>query len=257
MGVLNYFSGGLNLAKKAIILSLINIAFSLIDVDAISQALGFRGFHIGFKLSLPSIIVDLWDLVSLPGKGGFSIGAYSLVTGAMSPITAAVISLMVMFLMATVSYVYLRYLTVKAIGVEVRPNYARILDLFVFELLVVAIALLGIPLAVISVFLGGVVYMVLMLIIYYFIYATPFLIVIYDKGVVESLKQSRQLARELEYFSYTLVYILITVVLSSIFTVLVVDAKMVGLLISLPLIGAVGLWLATSTTLMILKLTRR
>jgi len=72
---------------------------------------------------------------------------------------------------------------------------------------------------------------------------------------MEALKQSISLAMRGEYLGFTLIYIVVTLILSPMYTILVVDGKIAGLIISLPLAGITGLWLTTATTLMIIELT--
>lgn len=254
MSVLENYSKAFNLTWKVIALSIVNIILSLLDFEAINRALSFRGIHIGFKFHLPTIIVRLWDLVSLPGGQGYSATTQLVPVEGMPMILVILFMLLLMLLTSIVAYIYLRIIVVKAIGREVPLNYIRIIDLFLFQLLIMALMLLIVPIAFANI-ATGILFFILMLIIYYFIYATPFIIVIHDKGVMEALKQSISLAMRGEYLGFTLIYIVVTLILSPMYTILVVDGKIAGLIISLPLAGITGLWLTTATTLMIIELT--
>ena len=254
MSVLENYSKAFNLTWKVIALSIVNIILSLLDFEAINRALSFRGIHIGFKFHLPTIIVRLWDLVSLPGGQGYSATTQLASVEGMPMILVILFMLLLMLLTSIVAYIYLRIIVVKAIGREVPLNYIRIIDLFLFQLLIMALMLLIVPIAFANI-ATGILFFILMLIIYYFIYATPFIIVIHDRGLMEALKQSISLAMRGEYLGFTLIYIVVTLILSPMYTILVVDGKIAGLIISFPLAGITGLWLTTATTLMIIELT--
>ena len=93
--------------------------------------------------------------------------------------------------------------------------------------------------------------MMLLLILIYFTYATPFIIVVHDKSLLESLNISIKSSLTSKYLSYTIAYALVTLVISPLLTITVTGLKFPGIIISSIIAGLVGLYLTTSTTYMV------
>mgnify|MGYP005627103657 CR=1 FL=1 len=258
MKIIDYFKEGFNVMGKVVFLCIINIVFSLLSPDAIDKVLKFRGFHIGVKFNLPTVIVELWDFVSLPqGIGAVTKIGFPVISHIPVIFLVVLIPLLILTLLivALVSFIYLRILMTRGLGLNITTRASRILDIFLYNLLLLVITFTLMPMVFINVMLL-MLYMIIMILISYFIYATPFIIVGFDKGVKTALKYSITLAHRKEYLKFTLFYIVITLLISPFFTLIAVNGKLLGIIIGSVLAGIVGLWLTSSTTLMVLDLAK-
>ncbi|RLG84068.1 MAG: hypothetical protein DRO40_02575 [Thermoprotei archaeon] len=251
---MEYFSKGYEIAKRVIVLIIINIIVSLLNFNAIARISSFHGIHFGVKLTFPKIILDLWDLVSLPRKG-FEIMGVSIVPNT-SLLMVIVYLIIYIILYSFLSYAYLVYILKNGLGEPVGAGLNRVLDLIIYSLIFLFIGLAMISFAslhpsllVVSIFI--------LLIITYFIYAAPFIVVSLDKDVFESINISIKLAKTDTYFKYTLVYVLIIIIASIPATILVVNMKIIGLLLAIIPISFLGLVLTVSTELVIKDLCSR
>ncbi len=261
MSVIECFSRGATIVGKVFPLILVNMLYSIIDFDSISRVLSFNGFHVGFKALIPKEVIDLWDLVSLPNTGGQVI--YVEIAGISYSVTESAIALvMIVGLLLTVvygivSFIYLRYLFEKGIGLDSVAGWNRVIDVIAYNLLFYLIAIVFAVFLVYGDPVAAVILVIVTLILSYFLYATPFIIVAKDEFVVNALKKSVSFAITDEYLAYTLLFLLITVGCSFIFTLIVVNTKILGILAMLVPAGMVGLWLASSTALMVVKLVEK
>ncbi len=255
MGTLSYFKNSLLNMENVISLSIINIIFSLINWSAIMNVLEFRGMYIGLKISLPSVIVDLWNLAEYPHQGAeINVGFMTLYTFQRSMPLSIILMLIFTFVYALAAYFYLYILFTKGVHLNIKINLKRILDLFVYYLLISILTLLLILTPRIDIVL--LLYVIILLIINYFIYASPFIIVGFNKGISEAIVMSASLAWKNTYLSYTILYTIITSIISPILTLIAVNGKMPGIIIASMLVGLPGLWLALSTTLMIMDVSK-
>ncbi|WFO75003.1 hypothetical protein J4526_07995 [Desulfurococcaceae archaeon MEX13E-LK6-19] len=258
MNVVECFSRGVNVAGKVFPLILVNILYSVIDFNSISRVLSFNGFHVGFKALLPEEVIDLWDLVSLPNIGGQAV--YVEIAGISYSVTESTIVLMIVIgllftiVYGIVSFIYLRYLFEKGIGLNGVAGWNRVVDVIAYNLLFYFVVIVFVVFLVYGNPIAAVMLVSVTLVLSYFLYATPFIIVAKDKDITNALKASMSFAVTSEYFKYTLLFLIITIICSSIFTLIVVNMKIFGIVVMLVPAGIVGLWLTSSTALMVTKL---
>ncbi len=255
METLEYFSKGINILPRVIELSLLNIVFSFMNTGNIVRALEFKGLHIGFKFILPQTIVGLWDLCSIPSQKPSEV--YVLwyrveeVTGStLSMLMLAVVGYSIIYAIASFFYIY--YIVSNGLREEKKLNPRKIVDIIVYYIVIYTLLTIPVLLAIMLFNpLAAITAMTLVLILMYFIYATPFIIVVHNKNLLESLRTSIRSAFTSKYLSYTIAYAIATLVLSPLLTIIVTGLKFPGIIISSIIAGLVGLWLTISTTYMV------
>lgn len=254
-----YFRSGFVLMENVLPLSIINIMInimsSLLNRNAILNILSFQGIHVAFKFSLPSVIVDLWNFIEVPHQGvEVNVGFMTFYDSQARFTFLIIVSLGLAFIYAFIAYFYLYVLFTKGMHLDIKINLKRILDLFIYHLIMFALALMLILTSRVIVML--LLYVIILLIINYFIYASPFIIVGFNKEVSEALVRSVLVARKNIYLSYTILYIIIMLLISPILTLIAVNGKIPGMIIASILAGPPGLWLTASTTLMVTNILK-
>ncbi len=90
--------------------------------------------------------------------------------------------------------------------------------------------------------------------LYYFIYATPYIIVLDDLGIVDAIRNSVILAKSSTYLVYTIAYMAVIFVLAPFFSFITVNGKIFGIIVMSVIAGPLGLWLSASTAAMVATL---
>ncbi len=235
--VLEYYGIGRKVLSRVPGLFLVNVFLAFMSIDNIRRVLEFNGFHIGFRLSLPVTVPTLWDFVEPPPTppSHYVVSLWFII---------ALISLIVN---SVITYFYLRIIMSRGLDYQPPSTPVRIIDLILY-------GLIGLFFAVIIVLAGvaALILFPLVIILYYFIYATPYIIVAENKNIAEALATSIRLASTGTYLAYTLTYIAIVLLISPILTLITVNTKLPGIIVGSVIAGIIGLWLTSSTTAMIL-----
>ncbi len=235
--VLEYYSMGRRILPRILGLSLVNIFLAYLSIDNIRRILVFKGFHIGFHISLPITVPTIWDFIELPPTPPSQyIASFWFLIALLSLIVDAVIS-----------YFYIRILVTQGFEYQAQSTPIRIIDLIVYGLITLFFALIIVAAGIAALFLFP-----LIIILYYFIYAAPYIIIIRGDNIGRALTTSIKLASTTAYLAYTLSYIGIILLLSPILTIITVNLKLPGIIIGSIIGGIIGLWLTSSTTAMII-----
>ncbi len=235
--VLEYYGMGRKALSRVLGLFLVNVFLAFMSIDNIRRILEFNGFHIGFRFSLPVTIPTVWDFVEPPPTppSHYVVSFWLFI---------ALVSLVVN---SVITYFYLRILMVRGLDYQPPSTPVRILDLILYGLIGLFFASI-----ILVAGLAALILFPLIIILYYFIYATPYIIVAENKNIVEALATSIKLASTGTYLAYTLSYIAIVLLTSPILTLITVNTKLPGVIVGSLIAGIIGLWLTSSTTAMIL-----
>lgn len=235
--VLEYYGMGRRALSRVFGLFLVNVFLAFMSIDNIRRVLEFNGFHIGFRITLPITIPTVWDFVEPPPA-----------TPASYPVSLWLfIALLSLIVNSIISFYYIRLISSKGLGYEPKSTPRRIIDLVLYGLIGLFFAAIVLVAGVAALFLFP-----LVIILYYFIYATPYIIILADQGIGKALQTSIALATSGAYLTYTLVYIVIVFLTSPILTLITVNIKLPGIMVGSIIAGIIGLWLTSSTTAMIL-----
>jgi hypothetical protein len=238
-GFLKRLSAGLERASQHLSLALVPILFALMDTNKILAVTSFDGGHIGFKLGLPLSVVTVWQFVSLPNSGVAVDTGLPVELLPLAVVTVPVL-LVVQSALAAGYFGSIR----NALDDKPHQFVASARRYFLpFLVLTVLPVLVLLPLAL-GVFgvgalgggLGGAAVLVVLpalivfLVAAYLFYATPYLVVLRDAGVVDAARQSYALAtRGGPYAAFAAGFALFVLAVSPVATGLVVNLPVVGL----------------------------
>lgn len=244
-------AAGMQRAREHLWLSLVPVLFALLDSNKLLAVATFDGGHIGFQLGLPLSVVTVWQFVSVPNSGVAVNPGLPIEMLPVALLTAPVLLVAQAAAMAG----YFGSLRDLLDG-ETSHFVGNVRAYFAPFLVVAAVPFLAVlPLAV-GVFgvgaltdgLGGAVLLVVIpaLLVFlaaaYLLYATPYLIVLRDTGVLDAARGSYALAvAGGPYASYAAGFALFVLVVSPFATAFVVNVPLVGLLIGIPVGGVLGL----------------
>ncbi|SEL41966.1 hypothetical protein [Haloferax larsenii] len=235
-------------------LTLIPILFACLEIDKIQSVLAHDGVYFGVQFGFPHAVGTVWSFVSAP-TSGLTV-RFGIVDG-MSP----TILLLVAATVVVKSALTAGYFGSVASYLE-RGSYdffAHVRAYFVpFLLLGVLPFLVLLPLAAgVGFHSGGfgggiavlfVASMVVFLGVSYLFYATPYLLVLRELGLVAALQESYSLAvRGGSYVSYFLGYVAFTACVSLVASAMVVNIPVVGLLVGIVGGSLLGLALNIAT----------
>lgn len=227
------------------------------------------GLHIGLKPSLPTAIVELWTLVNPPNTG-YELPARSTTAGVTryveTPVPVdtlirnaggsdalLVVALALVFgvlVRAALAAGYLgslqeyRKTGSYAFGANVRQYLGPFL---LFELAWSVLLALGgiVLLAVPGLFVFG---LLAYLVGAYLFYGAPFLFVVEDYDFAAGLRQSYRLALDGgDYWSWAVSYFGVTLAISTVSSLFVVSLGLVGVLLGLAVVPAIGMALTMAT----------
>ncbi|MFA4669108.1 hypothetical protein QDY65_00935 [Pyrococcus kukulkanii] len=214
----------------------IPVIASIISLDSVVRVVNFHGNYVGIRITLPEALPTLWSFVSPPG-GGLST-PLSLLFG----LLVAVIS-------AYLSAGFLGSINGNEFSWDGFLNTANryFLEFLKFGLLLFLVSL-GVGTLV---FLGppGLIFAFAVVIgIGYFLYATPYLIILQGVKAEEAIGKSLNLALSGgEYLEYAVKYGGLTLLLSIPMTLITVNLKVVGLLPGLLIVAPLAVMLSRAT----------
>lgn len=232
-------SSGLNRAGEHLLLALVPILFALFHVNKILTVASFDGAHIGFKIGLPFSVVTVWQFVSVPSSG---VAVNTGLPVKLLPFAFITVPALLV-VQAAVMAGYFGCLRNALVGVPydfIQNSRRYFLPFFVLTalppliLLPLALGVFGIGSSTGS--LGDAALLIILpaalvfLIAAYLFYATPYLIVLRDAGLVDAAGQSYSLAMQGgPYLTYTAGFVLFVLLVSPVATLIVVNIPLVGL----------------------------
>ncbi|WP_256546523.1 hypothetical protein [Halobellus inordinatus] len=232
-------SAGMERAREYPLLALVPVLLALLDTDKIVAIATFDGGHIGFKFGLPLSVVTIWQFVSVPNS---SVTANTGLPIEMLPLAVVTVPvLLVVQAAATAGY----FGSIRnALDRDAYDFSRNVRAYFVPFLVLTAVPFLAVlPLAV-GVFgvgalagnLSGAVLLIVIpvllvfLVAAYLFYATPYLLVLRDVGVVDAARASYALAVDGgPYVSYAVGFSLFVLVVSPFATAFVVNVPLLGI----------------------------
>lgn len=222
-------------------LALVPMLFALLDVGKIQSIAAFEGMHFGFKLGLPLSVVTVWQFVSVPNAG------VSVNTGTpiqLLPFALVTVPVLVVVQTALTAGYFGSIRNALdgdpyGFGRNSRRYFAPFLVLTGLPYLAVAPVALGVfgaGSATGDVGGAAVPFLLLGLLVFvvagYLFYATPYLLVLRDAGLVAAARQSYTLAVQGgPYAAYAVGFGLFVLVVSPFATVIVVNIPLVGVLV--------------------------
>ncbi|MFC6989636.1 hypothetical protein ACFQJD_14690 [Haloplanus sp. GCM10025708] len=229
---------------------LVPIVLAAMDANKIRSVLAFDGLHLGFKVGAPLSVVTVWQFVSVP-KSGVSVDTgvplELLPFAAVSvPVALVVQSALTAGYFGSVADVVRgqEYDFVANVAAYFRPFFVLTLLPFL-ALLPLALGVVGpglsggVPAGALAVVALGIPVFVALA---YLFYATPYLVVLRDVGVVDAARGSYALAlRGGPYLSYFLGFALFVLAVSPVATVVVVNVPLLGVPLGVVGGGVLGL----------------
>lgn len=228
-------------------LALVPFALAFTRVDSIRNALsGPGGFSV--TVTLPRAVTTAWAFVNVPAEGGVNVSLPGL---ALVPVIAAVT--------AVLSAGYLARLDAGLGGFDrsfVAGIGAFVLPLFGFQVLQFGAVALLVPVALVGP-AALLVLLPLFLVLAYLFYATPFLVVTEDRGLVGALARSYDLATtDGAHLSYAVQYAVVVLALSMPASLVVRNGGVAGIVGSAAVLAPVGLALDGATMLYLRRRVR-
>jgi hypothetical protein len=225
-------------ALDALPLALVPLVLAVADVEKIRSVVAFDGFHVGFRLGLPVSVVTLWQFVSVPQSGvnvdaGVPLEALPLAVVTVPLFLVVQAGLAAGYFGAITEF--LRSGEYRFVD-NVREHFVSFLVLTALPVLVLLPVALGVfglgaaggrSMALLPVVVLGVPAFVLLS---YLFYATPYLVVLRETGVLDAARGSYALAvAGGPYLAYAAGVALFVLVVSPLMTVLVVGVPFLGL----------------------------
>ncbi|WP_262175429.1 hypothetical protein [Haloarcula laminariae] len=242
---------GLARAGEHAALAVVPVLFALLDVEKLQSIVAFDSVHLGVRSGLPLSVVTVWQFVTVPSSG-VSVNA-----------GAPVQLLPLAFVTVPVLVVAQTALTAGYFGsirnaldrepyqfvANSRRYFLPFLVLTALPYLVAVPAALGvfglgsitgdIGVAALPVLLLG---LVVSVVVSYLFYATPYLLVLRDTGLVAAARQSYTLAVQGgPYAAYAVGFALFVLVVSPFATAVVVNIPFLGALVGVLAGGYLGL----------------
>jgi len=235
-------------------LILVPILLAVMQTDSIRQVLTYDGVHVGIKFGVPASVVTIWQFVDPPSTG-VSVNAGLPLS---LPFAVVVVPLVIL-LRAGLSAGYFGAIAARLVGrdddfaANARTHFVPFLAVTVLPYLFIA------PFALGAVGAGGVggggavlgvfvVLVPLMLAAGYLFWATPYLIVLRETGLLAAARGSYKLAVDGgAYLAYTVGYAGLVLLVSAVATAVVVNVPAVGLPIGIVGGGLLGLVLNITT----------
>ncbi len=255
-GFTTRLADGWQRALDALPLALVPLVLGLADVEKMRSVVAFDGLHVGVRLGLPVSVVTLWQFVSVPQSG---VNVDAGVPLDALPVAVVTVPL---FLLAQAGLAAGYF---GALADHLRSGEYRFVDgmrehfvpflvltvLPVLALLPVALGVFGLgaaggrSTALLALAVLGVPAFVLLS---YLFYATPYLVVLRETGVLDAARGSFALAvGGGPYLAYAAGVALFVLVVSPLMTALVVTVPLVGLPVGLLGGSVLGLALNAAT----------
>ena len=235
-------------------LALVPILLAVMQTDSIRQVLAYDGVHVGIKFGVPASVVTIWQFVDPPSTG-VSVNAGLPLS---LPFAVVVVPLVVL-LRAGLSAGYFGAIAARLVGRD--DDFATSVRAYFLPFLAVTVLpyLFVVPFALGAVGVGGVggggailvailVLTPLLLAVGYLFWATPYLLVLRETGLLAAARGSYRLAVDGgPYLSYTVGYAALVVLVSAVATAVVVNVPAVGLPVGIVGGGFLGLVLNVTT----------
>lgn len=238
-GLLTRLADGWQRAWAHLALALVPIVLALFDTNKILAILQFEGGHIGFTFGLPISVVTIWQFVSVPNSGITVNTGIPLDMLPIAIVTVPVLLVVQAVLMAGYFGSIRNVLDDEPIRfvISCRQYFMPFLIITILPFLFLLPFALGVfGAGVLTGGFGGasiallLVGLVVFLIAEYLFYATPYLIVLREEGIVDAARQSYRLAIQGgPYFAYTVGFAVLVLGASPIATALVVNIPVLGL----------------------------
>jgi len=229
-------------------LALVPMLFALLDVSKIQSTLAFEGIQFGLRFGLPLSVVTVWQFVSVPSTG---VSVNTGVPIRFLPFALVTVpALLVVQTALTAGYFGSVRNVLNGDPSQFVENSRRyfppFLALTAIPYLAAVPAVLGTASATGT--LGGtaVLFVLPALLVFlvagYLFYATPYLVVLRDTGLVAAARQSYALAVQGgPYASYAIGFALFVFAVSPFATLVVVNIPFVGVLVGVLAGGYLGL----------------
>ena len=240
IGMIDAFRSGAKSLGLIIKLAFVNFVLSLINVGGIMSIIQFSGFRVNFMFTLPTVIPTLWDFIGMDPVNGVSINPGNVLLSALYVVVAAFLQ-----------YFYIYYMIRRLINPSIGVSGRRLIDIFLYNAILLAVVLMimftyigtaSMPLTTLLI--------ILYLIAYYFIYGTPYIVVLRNAGLREALNAAVKTAVNGDYLTFTILYGLITLVLSPVMSAIAYGGKIIGIIVASAMAAPIGLWLSASTLMM-------
>ncbi|MBV0902116.1 hypothetical protein [Haloarcula salina] len=219
-------------------LALVPLVLALVQTDKIGSVLAFDGVHIGLRLGIPASVVTVWQFVDPPSSG------VTVTTGL--PLSHPFAATLVPAIVALEAALHAGYFgAIAAALVDRDRSFAASAGAYFGPFLVITALpyLVVVPVALgvfgLGSLDGGAVVAVLVLlpvwlVASYLLWATPYLVVLRETGLVAAARGSYELAVDGgPYFAYTAGYAGFVLLVSPFVSVVVVSVPLVGLLVGL------------------------
>lgn len=231
---------GLQRALDRPALAAVPLVLALLNADALRAVLAFDGFHIGIRFGLPLSVLTVWTFVKPPGQGitvepGVPVDSGPLVFAAIPVVVLVKAALAAGYfgsigaLLTTGGYDF---------SENVRAFFVPFLILTGLPVLaLVPLALVGFASPALLILAIPV-----FLVLGYLFYATPYLVVLRDTGLVDAGRASYELATDGgPYLSYFLGFGLFVLLVSPIASAIVINVPILGIVVGLVAGAVLGL----------------
>ncbi|MFB6296144.1 MAG: hypothetical protein ABEH66_04790 [Halobacteriales archaeon] len=226
-----------DVAARHLALALVPFVSAFLDITNIVRVVSFRGGHAGITFRFPAAVVDYWTFASVPNQGG---GVQATGTLLFVPVVIVVQAGLAAGYLGSIAEATEsgRYDFVANVKRYAVPFLGYVAIAFLLGSGAVVLGLLGGP--------GGAALLVLVLvplflIFGYLFYATPYLIVLRDAGLVAALEESYGYAIEGGAYAAFAVRYLVAVLLLSVVGTAFVNLGAVGIVVGAALAAPVGL----------------
>jgi hypothetical protein len=250
-GFVTRLSSGLHRAGEHLPLAAVPVVLALLNTEKLLAVATFEGGHVGFKLGLPLSVVTVWEFVSVPTSG---VAVHPGLPVDQLPVAVATVPVLLFVQAAVVAGYFgslrnaldgeayrflgncrqylLPFLVLTAVPfLALAPIAAGVVGLGAVTGGRAGLAVLVVGLAVVGFAVAG-----------YLFYATPYLLVLRDGGLVDAARRSYALAVEGgPYLAYTLGFAGFVLVVSPFATGFVVNVPVVGLPVGILGGGVLGL----------------
>lgn len=255
MTVIDRLVEGWRRGRAHLWLALVPLFTGLLAFEKIQRVVSFRGSHVSVRTTLPAGILDVWSFVGTPG--GTTVGA-TLPTSA----TGLLVAVVLVVVRAALSAGYFGSIADLVTGetVDFEANVGHyFLRFLTYEIAATVVTLLLFAPLLAVVGAGGrggaallLVAIPVVLVLSYLFYATPYVMVLRDTGLLDAAGVAYGLAVEGgAFFRYSAGFALVVLVASPLSSVVVVTLSSLGVLVGLAAGAVAGLVGNVATTLMV------
>lgn len=249
VGVSRPFEDAAGLFGRIWVLALVNLVLSLLDIGNMEKVL-YAGEHamVSFTFSMPTVIPTLWSLLNIGNVGVVSVGSQAP-TLTMNDV---LVSLVYILVVSPIEFIYIHFMLNHLKGPGFRASGMRILDILAYNTILLILMVFAEISFQVNTALG--VFMIIaFIVIYYFIYATPYISVLLNMNLAPALGAAARAAAKGGYLAYTIIYGLITLVISPILSAMTYEGGLVGITVASFIEAPIGVWLSASTLIMTMR----